>query len=156
MAKRSTGLLKDLAAIFDDLPAVFSTPQWGGRAYKVGRVGKSKVLAHVCLTKAADAVTVSFKLTPARARNLIERLGWISPHSFRTLAPSGWLTARITTKRQVATLGKLLTESHGLYPVPLEDVPPPRSRSTASETARHIDRVMGEVSGEGWTPRSDW
>ncbi len=156
MAKRINGLLDELAVILNDLPAVFSTPQWGGRAYKVGREGKAKVLAHVCLTKGGDAVTVSFKLAPERARDLIERHEWIAPHSFRTLAPAGWLTAQVTTKRQVGTLGRLLAESHGLHPVPAENDASPRPRPAASETARHIDRVMGEVSAEGWTPPSDW
>ena len=110
MPKRIQGLMDELATLLNELPGVFSTPQWGGRAYKVGTTSRFKVLAHVGLTR-----TVSFKLTPPRASDVLDRHEWVQPHAFRTLAPAGWLTATITTRRQVTTLGSLLTESHGLY-----------------------------------------
>ena len=158
MARRPQGLLDDLAAVLNDLPGVFSTAQWGGRAYKVGQPKKPKVLAHLCLSSSGDAVTVSFKLTPTRASDVLERHEWIAPHSFRTLAPAGWLTATITMKRQVGTVGRLLAESHGLYKVPDRTVDQPDGetpvRRIGNEAASRIDQVMGDV--KGWKPPADW
>jgi hypothetical protein len=82
-------LLAELAVLLNGLPGVFSTPQWGGRAYKVprGGSGKPKLLAHVTPADGDDGVTVSFKLQPPEAATQVERHVWIAPHSFRTLAP---------------------------------------------------------------------
>ncbi len=160
MARRPQGLLDDLAAVLNDLPSVFSTAQWGGRAYKVGQPKKPKVLAHVCLSSSGDAVTVSFKLTPTRASDVLQQHEWIAPHSFRTLAPAGWLTATITMKRQVAAVGRLLTESHGLYKIPDQTAgrkpaqTPGRAALTRNEAANRIDQVMGDL--KGWKPPADW
>jgi hypothetical protein len=101
-----------------------------------------------------DGVTVSFKLQPPEAATQVERHVWIAPHSFRTLAPSGWLTAHVRTKRQLATLRKLLHESHGLHGVVIDTDPGPKQPG-GDESAR-IDRVLGEAKGEGWSPQSDW
>ena len=156
MPRRTQTLLAELAAVLNGLPGVFSTPQWGGRAYKVPRrgAGKPKLLAHVTPADGADGVTVSFKLPPPEAATQVERHDWIAPHSFRTLAPSGWLTAHVRTKRQLATLGKLLRESHALHGVVTADDPGPKHEG-GSESAR-IDRVLGEAKDEGWSPQSDW
>ena len=50
MAAKGTMLLAEVAKVLNALPGVFSTPQWGGRAYKLprgGNSGKPKLLAHV-------------------------------------------------------------------------------------------------------------
>jgi predicted DNA-binding protein (MmcQ/YjbR family) len=156
MASRTQMLLAELAALLNSLPGVFSTPQWGGRAYKVprGTSGKPKLLAHVTPVDREDAVTVSFKLQPPEAADQVERHDWITPHSFRTLAPSGWVTARVSTKRHVATLRKLLRESHGLHGVVTASDPGPK-QAGGDDSAR-IDRVLGEAKDGGWTPQSDW
>ena len=158
MAARTTRLLEELAAILNGLPAVFSTPQWGGRAYKVrkGSAGKFKLLAHVTVN--GRSVHIGFKLPPQRARDVVEQYDWIEPSSFRTLAPSGWVSAGFTTKRQLAVLRKLLAESHELHGVK-PDEKPARKKTAATDTspaARHIDRVMGEIAADGWSPASDW
>jgi predicted DNA-binding protein (MmcQ/YjbR family) len=156
MAARTQMLLAELAAVLNGLPGVFSTPQWGGRAYKVPRrgSGKPKLLAHVMPAEGEDAVTVSFKLPPPEAATEVERHDWIAPHSFRTLAPSGWVTAHVRTKRQLATLRRLLHESHGLHGVVTADDPSPEPGG-GDESAR-INRVLGEAANDGWSPQSDW
>ncbi len=163
MAKRLEALLDQLAAVLNGLPNVSSTPQWGGRAYKVTSTsaGKTKILAFVAPNKEGNAVHVSFKIGQPEAESVVERHDWIEPHSFRTLAPSGWLTATVSTKRHVGSLKKLLTESHTLYaaivaePPPTEE-PAPGGGGGAGGEARHIDRIMDEVRDGGWTPQSDW
>ena len=156
MAPRTQTLLAELAELLNGLPGVFSTPQWGGRAYKVPRrgAGKPKLLAHVTPADGEDGATVSFKLPPPEAATQVERHDWIAPHSFRTLAPSGWVTAHVRTKRQLATLGKLLRESHALHGVVTTSDPGPE-QGGGDESAR-IDRVLGEAKDEGWSPQSDW
>ncbi len=158
MPKRVEDLLDQLAAVLNAMPNVSSTPQWGGRAYKVASTpaGKVKMLAFVALNREGDAIQVSFKLRPPEAEDVLERWDWIEPHSFRTLAPSGWLTATVSTKRHVGPLKKLLTQSHAMYGTKSAE-PPPTGRSTSeSSEARHIQRVMDEARDGGWTPKSDW
>jgi predicted DNA-binding protein (MmcQ/YjbR family) len=154
MAARATTLLAEVAKVLNGLPGVFSTPQWGGRAYKVpaGSSGKPKLLAHVTPVEDEGGVTVSFKLPPAAAADQTERHNWIAPHSFRTLAPSGWVTAHVRTRRQLATLRKLLVESHALHRT---KAPPVKDPGAAPDAAR-IDQVLRDAAPDGWTPRSDW
>ncbi len=159
-SKRLLGLLEELSATLQGLPNVFSTPQWGGRAYKLpgpgGSTAKPKLVAFVGLDAAAGAVEISFKLPPPRAKEVRKRHSWIVPHSFATLAPSGWLTARLTTKRQLATLKKLLAESRSLFGTRQEvSCEPARTGSTSGAIARRIDRVMRELKEEGRWKESD-
>ena len=163
MAARIQALLAELAGSLNSLPGVFSTAQWGGRAYKVprgsGGASKPKLLAHVSIAEGGQVITASFKLTTPRAEEAIDRYDWIEPHSFRTLAPAGWLTATVTTKRQLGVLVKLIRESHTLLgpPPPAVDVEvPSRTRRPSNGAAGRIDEVMKEVAGEGWAPKSDW
>jgi predicted DNA-binding protein (MmcQ/YjbR family) len=150
------GLLGEIGTVLNGLPGVFSTVQWGGRAYKVPGPGsgrsKSKLLAFVSTDDAAQDVFVSFKLKPPRAREVVDRHDWIEPHSFRTLAPSGWLTARVHTKRQLAILADLLHESHALYAPAAQPEPKPVRQDDA---ARHIDQVMNALRASGWSPPLD-
>ncbi len=156
MATRIKEIQASVSSILNELGGVFSTPQWGGRAYKLpGRGGsrtKPKLLAFVATSREADAVTVMFKLEKARAAAVVERYRWIEPHSFRTLAPAGWVTARLTTRRQVATLAKLLPESRSLYGA--AEPEPGRSRN-ADPVVGRIDRVMRAARAEGWSPPAD-
>ena len=160
MSNRATDLREQLSAILNALPGVFSTPQWGGRAYKVpakaGSRSKPKLLAFVSLPDSQDAVQVSFKLAPDRAGTMVQRHQWIAPHPFRTLAPAGWVTARVSTKRGLTTLANLLKESCLLYgSVERTVVVPTRSLPVDGRSdpiARHIDRVMRELRSEGWSP----
>ncbi|MCZ6734627.1 MAG: hypothetical protein ACE10B_04750 [Phycisphaerales bacterium] len=160
MSNRATDLREHLSAILNALPGVFSTPQWGGRAYKVlakaGSRSKPKLLAFVTVADSQDAVQISFKLAPDRARTMVQRHQWIAPHPFRTLAPAGWVTARVSTKRRLTTLAKLLKESRLLYgsvegaaAVPTHSLP---VDERSDSIARHIDRVMCELRSEGWVP----
>ncbi|MHC4414633.1 MAG: MmcQ/YjbR family DNA-binding protein [Planctomycetota bacterium] len=157
MPNRLQGLLDELSAILNAQPGVFSTPQWGGRAYKLpgpgGRKAKPKLLAFVALAPTANAAEVSFKLPPERAQAVLRQHEWISPHPFRTLAPAGWLVARVSTRRRLATLTKLLKESRALYGS-AEDAPrePARPVAGSNAIARRIDRVMRELRAEGWSP----
>ena len=154
MTARTSGLLSDLAAVLNSLPGVFSTPQWGGRVYKVMVGAKAKLVAHVSRTESGE-VTVSFKLLPAQAKSLKHR--WIEPHSFRTLRPSGWLTATVRTKRQIETLKPLLEDSRRLHDR-AETQPKGGGRTHVKRNANavRIDQVMGELAEDGWSPQSDW
>ena len=111
----------------------------------------------MALDGADKAVQVSFKIPPTDAQTACERYDWIEPHSFRTLAPSGWLTATVTTKRQVGTLGGFLKQSHAMHGVRAATPSDPADSSRAADDdAGHIDRVMDKVRDDGWSPRSDW
>jgi hypothetical protein len=151
------GLLGEVAAVLNALPGVFSTVQWGGRAYKVpgpGGGSRARLLAFVSAAEPGSSLHVSFKLEPARAREVVERHGWIEPHSFRTLAPSGWLTARPRTRRQLATLADLLRESRALYP-PAAQPEAPAAAPRGDRTAARIDEVMRDLRAGGWSPPPD-
>jgi hypothetical protein len=165
-------VLEALAVSLNALDGVFSTPQWGGRAYKLpgsgGRRDKPKLVAFVCPSDDGTVVTVSFKLDPARAEAVVERHEWIEPHSFRTLAPAGWLTARVRTARHVKALVPLLTECHGqLAPTPGTSPGAGRGSERRSDEATkgtnsthrghtpHLDAVMEEARARGWTPPAD-
>ncbi len=158
MNKRVQVILRDLSSRLNSLPGVFSTPQWGGRAYKVpgpnGNPKKPKLVAFVAINKARDAIGVQFKLTRPRAEQVIDDLDWISPHSFRTLAPAGWVSAKVTGKRQLNVLTKLLAESRALYPTIEKAQASPKERNAGSDAvSRRIDQVMGVMQAEGWRPR---
>jgi hypothetical protein len=165
MSARSVNrLLEEIGKALGALPGVFSTVQWGGRAYKLpgpgGNRNKPKLLAHVWMTKAGDAVGVDFKLAKERAVEVVDQHDWIRPHSFRTLAPSGWVSAKIRTAKQAASLKRLLGESRSLYgktaepdPVPARDDPGAGASPGASPIARKIDAVMRQAAAEGWKPR---
>ena len=160
MNKRVQAILNDLSRRLNSLPDVFSTPQWGGRAYKVpgpnGNAKKPKLVAFVAMNKGGDAIGVQFKLTRPRAEQVIDDHDWISPHSFRTLAPAGWVSAKVTGKRQLTVLAKLLAESRALYPTVPKMQADPMERSAGSDAvSRRIDQVMGEMQAEGWRPRGD-
>ncbi len=156
MVDRINDIQARVSSILNGLGGVFSTPQWGGRAYKLpgpgGSRSKPKLLAHVTTSREGDAVTASFKLEKARAVEVVERYRWIEPHSFRTLAPAGWVTARVTTRRQVTTLAKLLPESRALYGAA---EPEPGRTGTADPVVGRIDRVMRAARAEGWSPPAD-
>jgi len=161
---RPDQILDTLAAVLNDLDGVFSTPQWGGRAYKVAsRTGpldrsqaKGKIVAFLALDGAGKAVQVSFKIPPTDARAACDRYDWIQPHSFRTLAPSGWLTATVGTKRQVGTLTRFLKKSHAMHGGRAFTTSDAAGSSRAADDAGRIDRVMDEVRDDGWSPQSDW
>lgn len=160
MNERVQAILRDLSRRLNSLPGVFSTPQWGGRAYKVpgpnGNPKKPKLVAFVALNKARDAIGVQFKLTRSRAEQVVDDYDWISPHSFRTLAPAGWVSAKVTGKRQLTVLAKLLAESRALYPtVPKTQANPKEQRAGSDAISRRIDQVMHEMKAEGWHPRGD-
>ena len=163
MNKRIGAILEDLAVALSGLSGVFSTPQWGGRAYKLpgpnGNLKKPKLLAHVGITKDQSSIYVAFKLSQQLAVEVVEKYDWIEPHSFRTLAPAGWVTASVTTKRQVAILRKLLAESRLLYPaIEVEAKVNARKRKKATGndgTSFQIDKVMGALAAEGLRPMDD-
>ena len=151
MNKRVQAILRDLSRRPDSLPGVFSTPQRGGRAYQVpepnGNPKKPKLVAFVAMNKARDAIGVQFKLTRPRAEQVIYDHDWISPHSFRTLAPAGWVRAKVTGKRQLTVLTKLLTESRALYPTVQETQAAPRGHGRASAGVLRRGAGAGERRG---------
>jgi hypothetical protein len=169
MAPRSGQLLGEIGSSLGELPDVFSTAQWGGRAYKVpgpgGSRNRPKLLAFVCLTRDEKAVSVSFKLPKDRAAAAVDRHAWIEPHDFGSLARSGWVAARLTTRRQWQSLRPLIQASRQLYPrtepepeTEAESRRPARqgSDSSRSHEARRIDRVMREAADAGWSPGEDF
>jgi hypothetical protein len=180
-ASRIADRLGEITARLNALDGVFSTAQWGGRAFKVPRTAgdrrNARLLAFVKADHDAGTVGVMFKLEKSRAEDLIERFDWIERHSFRTLGGSGWLTANVRTKRHFTALGALLDESRTLYPATAASPTVRRSSgrdseregdshgeaggstssSVTSEAARRIERVMREARADGWSPDSgDW
>lgn len=169
MNKSTSQIQAALAAALGAMPDVFSAVQWGGRAYKLpgpGSRGKRKplLLAHVWLEKDESGIGVAFKLPPARAQAMVRTHVWIAPHSFRTLAPSGWVTASIRTKAQCKTLIELLRESRALHPI--ADATSTESNPTARRgnrdadgqgdaTIRRIDAILNQRKEEGWRVRDD-
>lgn len=155
-------LLEDVGATLNALPGVFSTPQWGGRAYKLpgrgGRRDKPKLVAFVAPAEDGRAVTVSFKLDPRQAADALERHDWIEPHSFRTLAPSGWVTAILANRRQASTLRPLLAECHALLAPPEKGESPLIRREKGGRErgeTPHIDSVMEDARSRGWSPPAE-
>ncbi len=160
--RRSKTLFEEVGTLLSGLPGVFSTAQWGGRAYKLpgpgGARSRPKLVAHACCAEtsgkgAAGRVTVSFKLPPDRAGAAVQRHDWIAPHSFRTLAPAGWVTATVSRRRQLATLGRLLRESRQLYgDANRAAEEPARKKRRRDRVAGHIDQVMRRARAKGWSP----
>ena len=159
MNKRIGAILEDLAVTLSGLNGVFSTPQWGGRAYKLpgpnSNLKKPKLLAFVVLSKNQDSINVAFKLSVQRSTEVVDSYEWIEPHSFRTLAPAGWVSATLTNKRQVKTLKKMLKESRELYPAAEVENKAVENKSTGDEASQQIDRVMNAFAAEGWVPMED-
>ena len=143
-SKKLAVIQESIAAALNAMPGVFSTVQWGGRAYKLpgpnGSKRKPKLLAHVCITKAGDALSVDFKLERDRAKKVIAAHDWIERHHFRTLAPSGWVSATVKNTTQAKALTNLLVESRAMYPI--ESSPKRAKAEPTGDIARHIDSVM--------------
>ncbi|MCI0674523.1 MAG: DUF5519 family protein [Phycisphaerales bacterium] len=154
MRKGIAEIQEAISAALNGLDGVFSSVQWGGRAYKLpgpnGNRKRPKLLAHVCLSEAGDSVSVDFKLEKARAREVVEVHDWIQPHPFRTLAPNGWVSATVRTRSQCKVISKLLAESRRLYPEVEIRSRGPAARKEVSEAARRIELVMGEKRAQGW------
>ena len=157
-----------LAKALNALPDVFSTVQWGGRAYKLPGPGsrgtrKPVLLAHICIEKDELSISIGFKLEPKRAKAMMRQHKWITPHSFRTLAPSGWIVADVRTMAQCKTVIALLRESRAAHPVAepaLSRNATARGGKRASVTgddseAKRIDAVLRRKREEGWKPRED-
>lgn len=163
MNKRIGAILEDLAVTLSGLSGVFSTPQWGGRAYKLpgpnGNLKKPKLLAHVVLSKDQASISIAFKLSRQRSVDVVDKYDWIEPHSFRTLAPAGWVIATVTNKKHLAILKKLLAESRLLYPaIEVEVNANTKKRKKAAEndyTSFKIDKVMGALAAQGLRPMDD-
>ncbi len=160
MAKRIPELMGEVGTILNAFPGVFSTVQWGGRAYKLpgvnGSLKKPKLLTFVSLTKDEKAVSVVFKLPRERSADVIERYAWVEPMNFGTWGKSGWITARVSQKRQLGPLAKLLTECRANFPQTV--IKPERGKRRAGESSgsnpivRRLDRVMAEAKADGWEP----
>jgi hypothetical protein len=165
MALRIESILDAVARHLNGLEGVYSTVQWGGRAYKLPGAGntrrKPRLLAFVYCTRDRAAVGVDFKLEPERAAAVVERHAWLERHNFKTLAPCGWVSAMVSSRRQVGPLCRLLSESRALYTaggdaaVPHdrpEDRRGRRPSRAADPVAQRIDRVMKEARAGGWAP----
>jgi len=118
------------------LPGVFSTPQWGGRAYKVPGPGNSrkrpKLLAFLEQPRDRKTVIVSFKLPKPLAAAAIRRHAWIKRNSFGALGRSGWVEAHITAARHVSALAPLIRESRALLPTFTNDAEQSDTREARS------------------------
>ena len=160
MNARIKDIQETISNALNKLPDVFSTVQWGGRAYKVQLHGPGrrnfKLLAHLWLSDEEDAVGIAFKLDRKRAHDVVERFEWIEPHSFRTLAPAGWVSARIKTKSQCAALIKLLGESRAQYPMNTTgSMRRGKRRAEVDVVSRRIEVVVREKVRAGWSPNQD-
>lgn len=159
MSTRLARLMGEISSLLNDLPDVFSTPQWGGRAYKLpgpnGSLKKPKLLAFVVMTRDQDAVSVVFKLPKSLSDETPQRFGWIEPFNFGNWKNAGWINARITDGRQLRTLKRLLKECRALFP---DQIPQPETASgaashmTSDSVASRIDRVVTKAIAEGWSP----
>ncbi len=150
-------LIDEVGRMLNALPDVFSTVQWGGRAYKVALAAnraKFKLLAHVSAPETGRGVNVEFKLPPAEARQAIDRFAWVRPHGFRTLAPAGWVHASITQRRQVSALKRLLDSSRAQFPSLSSEVEPSTTEAVARQTGS-LDRTLRLLRADGWRPRAD-
>lgn len=172
-------ILERVDAALSVLPGVYSTAQWGGRAYKLpgpgGSLKRPKLVAFVVVLKDNAGVEVSFKLNKARAAVVVKGSDFIRPNSFGSLGRAGWLEARLTRVRQVATLRPLLVECRAMFggqdqavdhaastpPNTIEGGresarAPGRSKTTvspASPVAARIARVVEAARHElGWSP----
>src|SRR6185295_20087643 len=97
----------------------------------------------VWVNKAGDAVGVDFKLERKRAREVVDQFDWIEPHSFRTLAPSGWISAEVRTKAQCKVMAKLLAECRAQFPIERPgETPARRGKPDMDPVARRIDAVL--------------
>lgn len=163
MKKSIADIQQRISESLNALPGVFSTVQWGGRAYKAGTPKKFKLLAHVYLTRDEDALCVDFKLTKQRAAAVVDDHDWITPHSFRTLAGAGWVSAEVRMKSQVKVVEGLLRESRALYPVEEASKTPPgagagarrRKRGPDAEAeivVRRLSAIVAAKRAEGWRP----
>lgn len=157
MSKKITEIQGIVSRALNELPQVFSTVQWGGRAYKVGSARKFKLLAHTWISRQGDALHIDLKLQKKRAADVVKRFAWINRHSFRTLGSSGWITCEIRTKTQAKAVIPLLSESHAMYPINSEEKQM-RSRERDSEVeivVRTMDAVLSRKKAEGWRPIHD-
>ena len=157
---RLTELLGEIGSILNDLPDVFSTAQWGGRAYKLpnpnGNRKKPKLLAFVTKTPEEDAVRVVFKMPKDRSVASIERYGWVEPFEFGNWKKSGWVAAQINGKRQLKPLGRLLGECRAMFPAQdARESSPGRSPASSNPIVNRLDRVLGQARADGWTPAED-
>ncbi len=156
MAKRIFELMGEVGSILNALPGVFSTVQWGGRAYKLpGRNGSTKkprLLAFVTMTKEEDAINVVFKLPGERSTHAKERFAWVGPFEFGKWEKSGWISARITQKRQLSPLKKMLAECHAMFPVPEIVSESASPTSSSNPVVSRLNRVMAEARADGWEP----
>ena len=168
MNKAISQIQEALSKALNTMPGVFSTVQWGGRAYKLpgpGTRGKKKavLLTHVCLNKAGDAVCLGFRLEKRRAKAVIKQYEWVKVNSFGSLGKSGWVEMAITTKAQCKVTTALLRESRALHAMP-EETPKERTRSRRGKrtkdaernvVARRLESVLRNKREEGWRPDRD-
>jgi hypothetical protein len=165
MSRAPSRILESLAVVLNRLPGVFSTAQWGGRAYKLpgpgGSLKKPKLLAFVSLSRDGASVVLTFKLPKPRAVETIGRHSWIIKESFGSLGAAGWVQAKLTQQRQINVLTGLLAESRALYPVSHAETAVRAeddaggAKAGSSAVARRIARVMQQELPEGWSPPQD-
>lgn len=165
-------ILESLANALNALPDVFSTVQWGGRAYKLpgpGSRGRKKpvLLTHISISKNRDAVHMGFRLDVPRAKAVVKQHKFIKPSTFGTLGKSGWLEMALTTKAQCKIVIGLLKESRALHPVSdaatvkVESKPARNRKHGAAAVgeddgvAKRLDAVLRRKREEGWTPQDD-
>jgi hypothetical protein len=169
MNKVISDIQESLAAALNAMPDVFSTVQWGGRAYKLPRPGsrgrkKPVLLTHIVIPKTRDAVHLGFRLPVPRAKAVVKQHRFIRPSTFGTLGKSGWLEMALTTKSQCKVVIALLKESRGLHPVSQADAAPAapksaRRRKRGSDAGgddgitNRMDAVLRRKREEGWKPQ---
>jgi len=152
-------LLKPVGEIVSGLPGVFSTAQWGGRAYKLpgvrGDRKKPRLLAHVTFERDRGAVHVEFKLPKDRADALVSKYDWVNRHSFATLARSGWVAAEVTSARQLGMLGRWLAESRALHPDSADREQGAKDEAEGISPKVRIQRIIARAAETGWRPAID-
>ena len=165
-------ILESLAAALNAMPDVFSTPQWGGRAYKLPGPGsrgtkKPVLLTHVSIPKERDSVRLGFRLDVPHAKTVVKQHKFIKPSTFGTLGKCGWLETALKTNAQCRIVIGLLKESRALHPVSdaaavkVESKPARNSKRGAVASgeddgvAKRLDAVLRRKREEGWSPQDD-
>ncbi len=138
-----------LHELLESFDGVWSSPQWGGRAYKIGPQRKPKLFAFVYEDK--GRCMVEFKLPPEAAGQAVQRYRWVVRHPWSNLRRSGWVQVTFQRSAQLGPLGKLLTQTRQLFAstsTPVRDKP--RARDPV---AARIESVMRQARQRGLRPQ---
>ena len=144
-------LLNELNEYLLAFKQVFSSIQWGGKAYKLpdikGNKSKPKLFVFTQIDEKNNALIADFKLPLEVAANAVEKHAHLTPSPFSNWAKTGWVSARFTTTRQLTSTKPLFKISYDNLPKPSispssKPTPQSASPSSTSPVAQKIDTIM--------------